>query len=162
MLYRKPFFFPACPFLFGVVFCRRHLFVWLYLVNQQQINGRRKQNSARLNRLAGLFTRGWINVQLLCRYTEDQRNQMAFSGVLLTFYSSVILRINPAWLSVLPVLHHCWCCCCFSGNEPFLPFWLANVSVHLQVISPPCSCRRMRTFILKMPLMSTVFFLLFL
>lgn len=59
--------------LFDVIFCVRH-FVYATEAEMCQFEPF----------LAGLCTFVWINVCVLSHYTEDQRRQMAFSGVLWT------------------------------------------------------------------------------
>lgn len=73
---------------------------------QQLINSRYNQNGASLNLSGWTFQMLPTNVHLFSHHTEDERRQIAFSSVLLTFYSSLILRSN----STPQALRHscCW------------------------------------------------------
>lgn len=66
------------------------------------------------------------NVRLLSCYTEDVRHWMTLSWVLSALFSSVIFRNNSTYRWAL------------SGSVRLSPgFWLANVSLHLEGVSPP-------------------------
>lgn len=85
--------------------------------------------------LVGLFTCVQRNKHLLSCYTEDERRQMPFSSVLLTFYSIVIFRVTqthcqsthmtPPGAALLLLLSHFHFPC---------GFLLANISSHLEVL----------------------------
>lgn len=113
---KQGFFFWLSP-LFDIIFCVRCFFVWPYLLQQQQINGWQNQKHSCFNLSV------CINGHVPSNYVEDEKSRVAFSCVLSSSSSSIILRSNSTSLRVHTwhplALCHCWCWA-FSINVTFM------------------------------------------
>lgn len=82
------------------------MFVYAALApKQQQINCIRSKISASFNISSRTCVQ--INGHLLSHYTEDERHQIAFSSVLFTLYSIVMLKSNSLSAYTCDSFFHC-------------------------------------------------------